>query len=58
MTDLLWRPPDPDDRDPARYFVVLVLAFVAVVVIGQLMRAAPADTGLINESVPAEWEAR
>lgn len=38
MTDLLWRPPDPDDRDPALYFVILTLVFVAVVVLGMMFR--------------------
>lgn len=55
---LLWdggKRPDDDGPDGAYYFVVLVLAFVAVVVIGMMFRVAPADTGLIDEPVPAEW---
>lgn len=54
---LLSRPPEPDDdNDGALPFVWLVLVMFAVVVIGQLVRAAPADTGLIDEPVPHEWE--
>ena len=53
MSPLLWNPPPDDDRDPALPFVWLVLAFVAVVVIGMMFRAAPA--GPIDEPVPAEW---
>lgn len=57
MSPLLWnRPPDPKDRDLALPFVWLVLVMFAVIVIGQLVRAAPAVP--IDEPVPHELVAR
>ena len=44
MTPLLFDPdpkPPDDDGQPEYYFVLLVLVFTAVVIIGQMFRGAP-----------------